>query len=987
MSLYFEGRGGLSNKSKVNYGRPRTGQGTKSVIIPVNRSRAQRAAAQRAYNETIAGLSFVQREEMLELDGDTEMPCAYSEDDCRGDPRTRSYRVQKQVDAWESQLPLLVDAYLQYKNIGATKTEEHWPLNVVGFEESGYRLFAHNPNTVRSNQTLLQQGYLGGSPEKPAIAFSIRTFEIYRQIHRVCPRYTIDSLAKTLSYLHKVPRKSYLAEQLTTAYDVYLSILREVKRRVQQALGRDELWDSQNVCPPCFYKLEKEVRLKLSWLGSLDGNNSLKLVDSTFRAGHPRFDNRKSTSFRWLTPSQVDKYMDEVKNSKKKSMATSATMFAVRESLAVPPVPTTSSAVLSSIPTSTQPTSAAPVPDLGSAPASGASAEPEADDFPDGPAEVPDDGTADGDVAWLNLNELDSDGAKELEKCINSCVERWKAAGPEALCRHGHVLVMCHMIRSGELMKYPLAIVAKLFELYGADAGIGYDIMCAFIKTLLCSSLGAKTVGLRMRGIVPTFHRHAHNRMCQIGWHPMYVEGAGLEDFEECERTFCLSNNLASCTRLATPFHRQQQIDEHFYFHDLDKHAASGNFIFQNYRQAVEKITANSLKLRILEDELHTTAADYERDLNDERAHLESLLREPPEVQTTADYIELLNKLQIATDSSDTAKKDFDKLDYLITVKGVHGKALTAIKTRYRTTHTRLLHVEEQVALFEEEHGYIVRWTTDSQEYNDALVLMNERRYRRALDSLERLVVQRLLELTKLSMSGVAYKLREKIGKALKTRADAIQRALIEYNTAAGTLNPPRDQLVWAEVIQTVSLAEFDLLRDTRTDIRRLPWTQPARREAARLYFGIKRAKEEIQRLNVEITRLITFTIDEHVDFYRAIVDTYMTAPHLAHELSVRWQYQARINNSVIERLVKASRLPGFTGSLFPGKRIGRDPSINPLYPLPPWATDTLGLSQVVVEYEEENDYADTARELDGLDTDQMIQLMESLEIDSIDIV
>ncbi|KAJ6474081.1 hypothetical protein DFH09DRAFT_1253687 [Mycena vulgaris] len=758
------------------------------------------------------------------------MPCAYSEDDWYqlGGPNN---------DDWE-EVPLGTGIHM-------------FPRGEEGVLQShaGGEAIMHQ---IMEGMRPGCQGYLGGSPEKPAIAFSIRTFEIYRQIHRVCPRYTINSLAKTLSYLHKVPRKLYLAEQLTTAYNAYLSILREVEHRVQRALGRNESWDSQNVCPPCFYKLEKEVRLKLPWLGSLDGNNSLKLVYSTFRAGHPRFDNRKSMSFRWLTPSQVDKYMDEVKNSKK------------------------------------------------------------TDNFPDGPAEVPDDGTPDSN--------------------------RWKAAGPEArkkmfalfaisgifisVCRHGHVLVMCDMICSGELMKYPLAIVAKLFKLYGADAGIGYDIMCAFIKTLLCSSLGAKTVGL-----------------C-----------AGLEDFEECEHTFCPSNNLASCTRLATPFHRQQQIDEHFYFHDLDKHTASGNFIFQNYRQAVEKITANSLKLRILEDELHTTAADYERDLNDEGAHLESLLREPPEVQTTADYIELLNKLQMATDSSDTAKKDFDNLDYLITVKGVHGKALTAIKTRHRTTHTPLLHVEEQVALFEEEHGYIVRWTTDSQDP-------------------ERLVVQRLLELTKLSMSGVAYKLREKIGRALKTRADAVQRALIEYNTAADTLNPPQDQLVWAEVIQTVSLAEFDLLRDTRTNIRRLPWTQPARRDVARLYFGIKRAKEEIQRLNVEITRLITFTIDEHINFYRAIVDTYMTVPHLAHELSVRWQYQARINNSVIQRLVKASRLLGFTGSLFPGKRI-----------------DMLGLSQVVVEYEEENDYADTARELDGLDTDQMIQLMESLEIDSIDI-
>jgi hypothetical protein len=127
-------------------------------------------------------------------------------------------------------------------------------------------------------------------------------------------------------------------------------------------------------------------------------------------------------------------------------------------------------------------------------------------------------------------------------------------------------------------MKYPIAVVNWLLDQYGEDIGLGYNIMCAFIKTLLRSSLGAKTVGLRLQGIIPAFHSHAHNRACQVYWHPMYMEGVRLQDFEECERTFYKSNELASITHLATPFHRQQQIDEHFFFHDLDKHAASGSF-------------------------------------------------------------------------------------------------------------------------------------------------------------------------------------------------------------------------------------------------------------------------------------------------------------------------------------------------------------------------------------------------------------------------
>jgi hypothetical protein len=86
---------------------------------------------------------------------------------------------------------------------------------------------------------------------------------------------------------------------------------------VQRALGQDEDWKAKNVCPPCFYKLAGEPPLLLSWLGCMDGNNSLKLVDSTFRPGNPRFDNRKTDSFRWLTTAEVDAFKDEVANSEK----------------------------------------------------------------------------------------------------------------------------------------------------------------------------------------------------------------------------------------------------------------------------------------------------------------------------------------------------------------------------------------------------------------------------------------------------------------------------------------------------------------------------------------------------------------------------------------------------------------------------------------------------------------------------------------------
>ncbi|KAJ7206188.1 hypothetical protein B0H12DRAFT_1034827, partial [Mycena haematopus] len=167
------------------------------------------------------------------------------------------------------------------------------------------------------NETLLRHGYIGASPEKVSLAFSIRLFEIFRQIHRVCPCYSIGGLSTTLTNLHEWPRRSPLAEQLSNIYDAYLQVLRAVEARAHTVLGQDASWYIKNVCPPCMYQTQNEPPLRFSWMGCMDENNSLKLVDATFRAGTAHPDDRASTSFRWLTPAQVDVFKDEVANSQK----------------------------------------------------------------------------------------------------------------------------------------------------------------------------------------------------------------------------------------------------------------------------------------------------------------------------------------------------------------------------------------------------------------------------------------------------------------------------------------------------------------------------------------------------------------------------------------------------------------------------------------------------------------------------------------------
>lgn len=55
--------------------------------------------------------------------------------------------------------------------------------------------------------------------------------------------------------------------------------------------------------------------MQFSMLIAMDGNNSLKLVDSTFKAGSERGDDRSLASFRWLSAEDVDIYKDEVKRA------------------------------------------------------------------------------------------------------------------------------------------------------------------------------------------------------------------------------------------------------------------------------------------------------------------------------------------------------------------------------------------------------------------------------------------------------------------------------------------------------------------------------------------------------------------------------------------------------------------------------------------------------------------------------------------------
>ncbi|KAG2742983.1 hypothetical protein P692DRAFT_20850760 [Suillus brevipes Sb2] len=191
----------------------------------------------------------------------------------------------------------------------------------------------------------------------------------------------------------------------------------------------------------------------------------------------------------------------------------------------------------------------------------------------------------------------------------------------------------------------------------------------------------------------------------------------------------------------------------------------------------------------------------------------------------------------------------------------------------------------------ESKLGVTQRWIPSTPEWEDAGRWVAMRKYQRALDALEGLVVARIFELTKLNRSGTGYKLRKHIAKALQTRSSTIRSALDRYNAAALSLTPPRRTLKWDEVIEYAFLADFDLLCDARQDISQHPWATPAARQATDLYFKMCRAKEEVLRLNNEIRRLVTYIHDEE-------------------------HYLKDSNTHLLQRVADIARLQGFSGSI-----------------------------------------------------------------------
>ncbi|KAI5989484.1 hypothetical protein EDD15DRAFT_2171323 [Pisolithus albus] len=518
----------------------------------------------------------------------------------------------------------------------------------------------------------------------------------------------------------------------------------------------------------------------------------------------------------------------------------------------------------------------------------------------------------------------------------NLCAECWKNMKDDAtqkmwnvfdesgvfiaVCRHGFCLLVADMVQSGEQSKYALAVTSKLLDAFGSDLGGRYDIGCRFKTTLASSVLGERARSLNYTSLVNAFHGHAHNRLCQLDNLTTYVEGLGLEDLEGCERAFSKSNALASSTRYASIFHRRQAIASYIEHNDeLEVYANLTKFLLNNYKQALDVLSNGRVTLDQLMRELGVSdLATFKLWLDEERVYLKSLLREPPEETLQMEYWQRLVNLATSKQNLETVLSSWT----IVTPQSAAPISSDSSATRRRETMRR--HAQENyekdlkaVQELEGRLGISRRWVPEDEEWRAAARLVANRKYQRALDNVERLVVSRIFELSKMNQSGTGYKLRKHIGKALQTRSVAIRAALTQYNAAAKALG--RRMLEFEEVVEYAFLADFDLLRDTRQDISTRPWASPTARLAINTYFKLCRAEEEVVRLNVEIRRMVTYLVDEE-RYVRACEALYQDAhPMLAYQISKYRTVHSRFTPLHLRYLEKISRLPGFNGMLSPG--------------------------------------------------------------------
>ncbi|KAI0059807.1 hypothetical protein BV25DRAFT_1808428 [Artomyces pyxidatus] len=475
-------------------------------------------------------------------------------------------------------------------------------------------------------------------------------------------------------------------------------------------------------------------------------------------------------------------------------------------------------------------------------------------------------------------------------------------------CRHGVVEVVEEMIRSGELAKYAFAVIDEVIKKCGDDQCIGYDIGCSMDGTVQSSSLQHVARERRLTLLVNAFHGYAHNRLCQVQYHPLYASGLGIEDLETCERVFSSLGAAARLIRHASYFHWKQFIHMHLLQWDEDRYAELGNFLLKNYRQALKMIFEYQQEVDAFERLTGFSGADFERWRTEETSYLQTVGDETKEDVQEAGYVRALQKLDTSVAGSDG-----------FNAKALRTEEVKAKEKARQSAARKVTFAMKVVDDYELRLDINERWLPTSPKYRRVIDYIKRKDFILAVDALEGLVIQRLFELAKANIAGTGYKLRKHISTAITRRSAAVRTALNAYNKLAPLQDPPRPVIDFKQIANYGWAGDFELLKDSRQEVLDKPWSKPANREAATKYFKVKRAREEIVRLNVEVARLHAWVDFEDRVLREKAQEVSRSDPLLgAHILEFRAR-RVRLNNAHRVRLQQIYRLKGYSGPVASG--------------------------------------------------------------------
>ncbi|SJL17575.1 uncharacterized protein ARMOST_21127 [Armillaria ostoyae] len=167
-------------------------------------------------------------------------------------------------------------------------------------------------------------------------------------------------------------------------------------------------------------------------------------------------------------------------------------------------------------------------------------------------------------------------------------------------------------------------------------------------------------------------------------------------------------------------------------------------------------------------------------------------------------------------------------------------------------------------------------------------------------------------------------------------------------------------------------------------------WATPAGQATMDQYFKIKRAEEEINRLNIEIPCLLTYMADEDRYLQDQNLHLQESNPALAHQISCYRLERVRFYDQHHKRFARLSKQPGVTVSLTAGMVAEIRPGWNGSAVAEALAGDGQGASRTAGDVPPSSDYFTDDIEADDDDDrddtedqveEQLITLMDTFSV------